>query len=1728
MKERIQAISKKSLSLFLALIMMFSVLPAGSMAVDAATPGSQRGFDLKNYLQVDSSWSNKVYGKGSIKNTGCGILSTVNAVYNVTGNFINPEILASWAHKNGYYNKTGAEGSYAGLFTKCDDKFGDEYNFKVVGNGTGNIKSANLVNHLNNGGTAVVHVPGHFMAIVDYNKDNGKYLVFDCAPGSGTSYNSIKRRNLTSPKGDWKTADQLSQGNLKVDRFYLFSSTKKSYTVTANEANNITNSSVTLNAGLNQTANVQKWGYYLSTNKSEVTNVDGVNNATKTHVDTKTMDYCRVNDWNSSPKSKKDLSVTVKKILGKNLAANTTYYYKFVVKIGGKWYQSGVKNFKTGQTKPGAATLNISSGYSDIGLKDTATVSWSSSSNTDSYTLRLYNSSGTKVYEKTGVKSNTFSYPSSCFTKAGTYTAEIVSVNSYSSTVGSAKPKITVHNNVNVTFYDTITNTDIITQSVVYGHDASAPENPSQTGYTFVKWDSSYSKVKADTTVKAVFEANKYTVKFVDSLTGKVLKTETVKYHQSATAPTTDAMSKIEHQGYKFIGWDVDFSQIEGDTTVNTNYEWYNENYPVSSAITAVEQDKENENGTEINGYKVSVSVTNGTSASVKKGRLVIALKTETGYLLTETESSAFTLKAKETKNIDVFVPYGEFAHTAEVYTINEYGDLGPVAKPVSMKIDNSNKWSEWIEYTDTVPVTVGVDGVSDVETKTETSPNVTQYRYRTKTTTTSYSTSLSGYTQNGGTWVSQGQSTLDYVSNWPSGFNTTNSLYKKYNVTPKKASETATTKVTVDSTATLGYIYWHWCRGGSYGAINRGIAWSKTSTYNTFHAFYSTTSKSFDSSANAIKWQNTSQCKDTYWWNSEKSKSSTKVTVKRQKYTTYKKLFNYYKWSNWSSWSTTPQTSSSTKEVQTQTIQGTTTKYYRYKTDVPAKDVSVSNEQIVNINGTVDKTLANREVSVYVYKYTQAADYTNEYLGTTKVGANGEVVINNAKLREAPTIETGDYTIVASVEGCTNAIEIGKVYAPKRVFTVDFYDYDNKTIIYSEKVEQGDTVTSPDISKLNIPEGYKFTNWNQSTVNVNGNLQVYPQFEKEEYVVVFVDWGSKDVKLLELSYGEELEKYLPEIESPEGIKATWDLTDATKIEDILSDGTKTEKYIVTQNTVVTTVYETESYDVKFIAPTEKACENIDVSNLDEIDSILDEREIAVTDSVDYDTFIDAPEYIDESPDYIFIGWKNIATGEYLGNDEDTSAVEDGIYVPEYTFAETVDVPEASVKTGEYSSNQTVELTCATDKAVIYYTTDGTNPETSETAIEYTTPITLTKSCNLQFCAMSLGKNNSGVVSELYAINTSTSGKSYHIVSVYSDLPQSEGEYYQALIKDSTLFKDDDLQSVEGYTYNGLFIDESHSEPFFNDSEVVTSSMNLYASYTPFVYTATFVDEDGTLIAKVNADYGDTAEEPVAPEKAGYVFVGWDSEDYLCMTKDGTFTAQYVSEDEYAKVEFTGKSSRECMAGTSLKLSRLVKITPADMSDAPLIWSSSNPDIAEVDENGVVTMLNPGTATITVMVESSGEEAKFEITVTPNSELQITLAKNSILDFDEQRYLRRIPDKANTVNELKDEFVNDELHYYDVNGNELSYDDKIGTGAVIKLLDGDKVLDEVTVIMTGDYNGDGNINSRDVSMLMQHTVDLREINQYQAIALDVNGDGKVNNRDSAILSAYLVGKADIA
>ena len=108
--------------------------------------------------------------------------------------------------------------------------------------------------------------------------------------------------------------------------------------------------------------------------------------------------------------------------------------------------------------------------------------------------------------------------------------------------------------------------TVLSTQTVNDGSAAVAPENPTREGYTFIGWDNDFSSITSDLTVTAIYEINSYTVKFVD-FDGTEIDSQTVDYGSAATAPEAPA-----REGYKFAGWDKDFSNITSDLTVTALY----------------------------------------------------------------------------------------------------------------------------------------------------------------------------------------------------------------------------------------------------------------------------------------------------------------------------------------------------------------------------------------------------------------------------------------------------------------------------------------------------------------------------------------------------------------------------------------------------------------------------------------------------------------------------------------------------------------------------------------------------------------------------------------------------------------------------------------------------------------------------------------------------------------------------------------------------------------------------------------------------------------------------------------------------------------------------------------------------------------------------------------------------------------------------------------------------
>jgi len=101
-----------------------------------------------------------------------------------------------------------------------------------------------------------------------------------------------------------------------------------------------------------------------------------------------------------------------------------------------------------------------------------------------------------------------------------------------------------------------------------------------------------------------------------------------------------------------------------------------------------------------------------------------------------------------------------------------------------------------------------------------------------------------------------------------------------------------------------------------------------------------------------------------------------------------------------------------------------------------------------------------------------------------------------------------------------------------------------------------------------------------------------------------------------------------------------------------------------------------------------------------------------------------------------------------------------------------INLPQAAAPTfnppaGTYTSTQKVAITTATTTGspVIYYTTNGSNPATSSTAIKYTSPISVSATETLNAVAKATGFANSPDASAVYTIKSSSAGTPATIIS---------------------------------------------------------------------------------------------------------------------------------------------------------------------------------------------------------------------------------------------------------------------------------------------------------------------------------------------------------------------------
>lgn len=94
--------------------------------------------------------------------------------------------------------------------------------------------------------------------------------------------------------------------------------------------------------------------------------------------------------------------------------------------------------------------------------------------------------------------------------------------------------------------------TEVKSEEVEYGASATAPANPTKSGYDFSSWDKDFSNVKSDIVVNAVFTAKTFNIKYYDGETELDLNPKTFTYGDSIVPPTYSLSE------YSFVGWYLD------------------------------------------------------------------------------------------------------------------------------------------------------------------------------------------------------------------------------------------------------------------------------------------------------------------------------------------------------------------------------------------------------------------------------------------------------------------------------------------------------------------------------------------------------------------------------------------------------------------------------------------------------------------------------------------------------------------------------------------------------------------------------------------------------------------------------------------------------------------------------------------------------------------------------------------------------------------------------------------------------------------------------------------------------------------------------------------------------------------------------------------------------------------------------------------------------------------
>ena len=198
-------------------------------------------------------------------------------------------------------------------------------------------------------------------------------------------------------------------------------------------------------------------------------------------------------------------------------------------------------------------------------------------------------------------------------------------------------------------------------------------------------------------------------------------------------------------------------------------------------------------------------------------------------------------------------------------------------------------------------------------------------------------------------------------------------------------------------------------------------------------------------------------------------------------------------------------------------------------------------------------------------------------------------------------------------------------------------------------------------------------------------------------------------------------------------------------------------------------------------------------------------------------------------------------------------------------------------------------------------------------------------------------------------------------------------------------------------------------------------------------------------------------------------------------------------------------------------------VLPEDANNKKINYKSENEQIAKVDENGNITGISQGNTNIIVTSEEGNITKKVLVTVIRKLEDGEIIIDESLNVSGSE--ITGLENSNNTADKILNKIqTNYKVEIYNASGQKIEGTSLVGTGSTIKILDNDKLVIQYNIIMYGDVNGDGKINSVDLLVLQRHILEIKKFEGVFIKAACIRKNGKnPSSIDCLLIQRHILG-----